>query len=54
MSMDIINSEVKPMNEKVSNRDILEKFAREIMKMETKEQIDSFIKLFVYGILYMA
>ncbi|MFZ7121377.1 MAG: hypothetical protein ACOWWH_10540 [Eubacteriaceae bacterium] len=41
------------MSEKVSNREVLERFAREIMHMETKEQIDGFINSFVYGILCM-
>lgn len=39
------------MNDISSNREVLERFAREIMKMQTQEQVDAFINIFVYQIL---
>lgn len=39
------------MSENISNREVLEKFAREVMQMQTQEQVDSFINTFVYAMI---
>lgn len=35
-------------NEKVLNRPVLEKIAKDMMNMETQDQIDAFVCQFVY------
>lgn len=49
--MDITSREVKNMSEKVSNREVLERFAKEIMQLQTQQQIDAFVNIFVYQVL---
>ena len=37
--------------EKVSNKEVLENIAKNIMKAESQEQITAFVSMVVYGIL---
>lgn len=36
------------MNEKLSNRQVLEKIAKEILQAKSQEEIDSFVNMFIY------
>jgi len=39
------------MSEKDTNRQVLEKIAKEILHAETQEEIDAFVATFLYGAL---
>lgn len=39
------------MSENLTNREILEKIAREVMHIEDKKAIDDFVNMFVFTVL---
>lgn len=39
------------MSEKGLNRKMLDKIAKEVMRLEDQEQIDDFVNMYVYSIL---
>ncbi|MBC3798590.1 hypothetical protein [Acetobacterium tundrae] len=39
------------MNEIMTNSELFEKFAKEVMQLETQGQIDSFVNTFIYAMI---
>lgn len=49
--MELIRKGGIRMSEKILNRPILERIAKEIMNLEESEQVEAFVNLFVYTML---
>lgn len=49
--MEITSWEVRKMNEIMTNSELFEKFAKEVMQLETQGQIDSFVNTFIYAMI---